>query len=446
MGIPLGNETSLILTKSRLRRLQLLFTGFCAMSIGLNNLDRATISVAAVNVRHDFGLTATEIGALISVWSLSYAFAQLPAGFLVDRFGPRLLAGIGMLLWSIFQGLGGIVTSYGQLLWLRGALGIAEAPTGPSNAKVVATWFPESKRGVPTGLYVSGTALGPAIAPPLLTSLMLIYGWRMMFIIMGIVGVILSTCWLLFYRNIQAAGVSRKELVSVGFDEHASGVTITIRQWGGLFRTSTVLGIIFGCCALGFVTWIYSGWLPMMLETQYHETIRKTGYLAAIPWIGGVVGALLGGYIADFLVKIGFGRVNSKKIPIVCGVLGLSVFTALAGLSRSLTIVETFVFFGLMAASISVTVLWTSTATLVPKEYVASFGSIMNFSSFIGATISPILTGYTVDVTGSFDVALLIGSGVGILGAVIMAIMIKKPVSVTDLISPAGFQTRQTSP
>jgi MFS family permease len=142
MEDPRENDTPPIAASRRLHRLQMLFTGFCVMSMALNFLDRATISVASVEVRHDFDLSATDIGAILSVWSLSYALGQLPASFLVDRLGARILAGFGMLLWSIFQGLGGIATSYAQVLWLRGGLGVAEAPTGPSNAKVVATWFP----------------------------------------------------------------------------------------------------------------------------------------------------------------------------------------------------------------------------------------------------------------------------------------------------------------
>jgi MFS family permease len=443
---PLTNNMPPIAASSRLRRLQVLFTGFCVMSIALNFLDRATISVATVNVRHDFGLSATDIGGILSVWSLSYAFGQLPAGFLVDRLGPRILAGLGMLLWSIFQGLGGVATSYTQLLWLRGGLGVAEAPTGPSNAKVVSTWFPASKRGLPTGIYVAGTALGPAFAPPLLTVLMVGYGWRTMFIIMGVVGVILSLCWFLFYRSVGTARLSRDDRAYVGDDRQDIKSTITLARWSRLFRSPSVLGIIFGSCAQGFVVWIYGGWLPAMLESQYHESIQRTGILAALPWVGGVVGALSGGYIADFLLRRGFGNINSKKIPIVCGLIGLSLFTGLAGLSGSVVFVEAFAFLALLSATMATTVMWTAATIFVPPDYVASMGAIINFSGFIGATVSPILTGYTVDVTGSFDLALLIGSGVGVIGAAVMALMIRHPVSAVSLADPFAKLVDQTCP
>lgn len=440
------NDTPSIAASRRLHRLQILFTGFCVMSMTLNFLDRATISVATVKVRHDFDLSATDIGVILSVWSLSYAFGQLPAGFLVDRLGPRILAGFGMLLWSIFQGLGGVATSYAQLLWLRGGLGVAEAPTGPSNAKVVATWFPSSKRGLPTGIYFAGTALGPAFAPPLLTVLMVGYGWRAMFIIMGVAGALLSLCWLLFYRSVGAARLSRDDRSYVGDDQQQIKSPITLARWGRLFRSPTVLGIIFGSCAQGFVVWIYGGWLPTMLESQYHESIQKTGLLAALPWLGSVVGALSGGYVADFLVKRGFAQINSKKLLIVCGLIGLSVFTGLAGLSGSVLLVEACAFFALLSSTMATTVMWAATTVLVPRDYVASMGAIMNFSGFIGATVSPVLTGYTVDLTGSFDPALLIGSGVGVVGAAIMAVMIRHPVSALSLEDPFATPVDQGSP
>jgi sugar phosphate permease len=417
----------------RLRRMQRLFTAFCMMSIAINFLDRATIGIANVEVRHDFGLTATAVGSLISVWSLSYSLGQLPAGFLVDRFGPRLLAGGGMLIWSICQGLGGITTSFQQLFWLRGALGVAEAPTGPSNAKVVATWFPPGKRGVPTGVYVSGTAIGPAIAPPLLTALMVPFGWRTMFIVMGAIGVLASMCWFLVYRDTRAAGLNAAERAHVGVEQHHTVSTITMASWARLFRTATVLGIICGSFGQGFIVWIYGGWLPAMLETQYHVSIQRTGILAALPWVGGIIGALSGGFISDFLTRRGFGMLRSRTLPIVAGLLGLSLFTAMVGLSGRVTPVIVFSFLALLSASVTTTVMWTATTVLVPRDYVASLGAVMNFSAFLGATISPTLTGYTVDLTGSFDLALFIGAGIGISGAVLLGILIRHPVSAAAL-------------
>jgi MFS family permease len=122
------------------------------------------------------------------------------------------------------------------------------------------------------------------------------------------------------------------------------------------------------------------------------------------------------------------------------------VFTGLAGLSGSVLLVEACAFFALLSSTMATTVMWAATTVLVPRDYVASMGAIMNFSGFIGATVSPVLTGYTVDLTGSFDPALLIGSGVGVVGAAIMAVMIRHPVSALSLEDPFATPVDQGSP
>jgi MFS family permease len=170
------------------RNRQVIFVILCLVNIALNYLDRVTLSIAYPELRSELGLSALAIGGLLSVWSICYAFGQLPAGFLVDRFGVRYLASGGIFCWSIFQGLGGLAGNFHQLFAARGLLGVAEAPTGATNVRVVTSWFPKEKRGLPTGIYVSGTQIGPAIAPPLLTGLMLWLGWRGMFLTMAGVG------------------------------------------------------------------------------------------------------------------------------------------------------------------------------------------------------------------------------------------------------------------
>ncbi|MGC2782720.1 MAG: MFS transporter [Roseiarcus sp.] len=173
---------------NRVARNQKVFLSLCVCALLLNYLDRASISIAASNVRADLSLSATQIGGLLSVFSMSYAIASLPAGFLIDRFGVRFLSSAAIFLWSLAQGAGGLVAYYPQLLLTRSILGVTEAPIGPSNVRVVASWFPKDRRGLPTGIYVSGTQIAPAFAPPLLTGLMLWLGWRGMFMTMGATG------------------------------------------------------------------------------------------------------------------------------------------------------------------------------------------------------------------------------------------------------------------
>src|ERR1700712_6086431 len=115
----------------------------------INYLDRAALSIANVEIRAELGLNATQMGVLLSAFLLSYAFAQLPAGVLVDKVGPRTLLGIGLAVWSLAQAVTGLVSSFSQFYWARVGLGLGEAPQFPTAARVICDWFNIKRRGLP---------------------------------------------------------------------------------------------------------------------------------------------------------------------------------------------------------------------------------------------------------------------------------------------------------
>ena len=157
----------------RMRRMQWIAIGLATAAIALNYVDRSTLAIGNLKIRQEFGINATAIGALQSAWSITYAFAQIPIGYFLDRLGPRWLVGAALVIWSLAQAAGGLAVSYAQLLWARVALGAAECPAFPAAVRVTSDWFHVKDRGRPTGVYNSGGSIGPFIAPPLLTGLML---------------------------------------------------------------------------------------------------------------------------------------------------------------------------------------------------------------------------------------------------------------------------------
>src|SRR5271167_3881093 len=167
----------------------------------INYVDRATLAVANPLIREDLGLSIADMGYLLSAFLWAYAFAQLPTGAMVDRLGPRILLTCGLSLWSLAQVLGGLVRGFGEFFGARILLGIGEAPQFPTCARVVRDWFNPRERGLATGIFNCASSLGTAIAVPLLTFLMLSFGWRTMFILMGVAGLIVAGVWYLVYRN-----------------------------------------------------------------------------------------------------------------------------------------------------------------------------------------------------------------------------------------------------
>ena len=144
MTVPLDN----MLTRStRIKKIQTTAMILLFLAAVINYLDRSSLSVANLTIREDLGLSATEIGALLSVFSLAYGIAQLPCGPLLDRKGPRIMLGLGMFFWSLFQAVSGMVHSFTQFVLVRIGMGIGEAPMNPCGVKVINDWFNIKERG-----------------------------------------------------------------------------------------------------------------------------------------------------------------------------------------------------------------------------------------------------------------------------------------------------------
>src|SRR5580658_3667535 len=167
----------------------------------LNYLDRSSLSIANPLIRQELGLSIADMGLLLSAFLWAYAFAQLPGGAFVDRLGPHRLLAAGLSLWSIAQAAAGFVTSFWQFSIARVFLLLGEAPLFSSAVRVVRDWYNVRDRGLPTGIWNCTSLLGPAIASPILTALMIGFGWRWMFVTMGLVGVPVAAAWLLLYRD-----------------------------------------------------------------------------------------------------------------------------------------------------------------------------------------------------------------------------------------------------
>jgi MFS family permease len=207
----------------------------------INYLDRQTLAIGNPEIRAELGLSVEQVGYLLAAFSLSYAFAQLPTGGLVDKIGPRKLLGIGLTIWSVAQGFAGFVSGYTQFFYARIILGIGEAPQFPTGARVVSNWFNVRDRGLPTGIFNSASTLGPAIAPLLLTWLMLTWGWRAMFIAMGVLGVVAAIIWYAAYRDPGETDITTADHAAIREGE-PSNLTGIIVQRTGSFIPALILG------------------------------------------------------------------------------------------------------------------------------------------------------------------------------------------------------------
>src|SRR6201987_1310499 len=170
----------------RFAKIQIITVSILSIAGVINYIDRGSLAIANTTIRTDLGISATRMGILLSIFSLAYAISQLPMGFLLDRFGERRLLAAGMFLWSLTQTATGFVTGFASFVGARVGLAVGESPFVVSAVKAVGDWFDVRYRATPMGIVNASPTLGQAISPPLLTITMLAFGWRGMFMLIGI--------------------------------------------------------------------------------------------------------------------------------------------------------------------------------------------------------------------------------------------------------------------
>ncbi|HEY0912636.1 MAG TPA: MFS transporter, partial [Bradyrhizobium sp.] len=400
----------------------------------VNYIDRATLAVANPLIREELGLSIADMGYLLSAFLWAYAFAQLPTGAMVDRLGPRVLLTMGLSLWSLAQLLGGLVRNFGEFFGARILLGVGEAPQFPTGARVVRDWFNQRDRGLATGVFNCASSLGTAIAVPLLTYLMLSFGWRAMFVIMGIAGLIVAALWYLLYRNPDGVALTTQEnAYRTQGDPPGQRTKVTFREWKQLFRFRTTWGMIFGYFGCIYLTWIYTAWLPGYLEIERHMSVKYTGWAAAVPFACGVVGGVLGGYIADILVRRGVEPLRSRRYPAAIALLGTAACTVAAAYVSSNALAIAFISISLFLVYVTSTCAWALSSVAVPTNCTASIGAVQNFGGYLGGALAPTVTGLIVQHTGSFVPALVVGSLIGAVSAGCYLFVVDQPITADDM-------------
>jgi sugar phosphate permease len=428
---PEGRNLALPVPSSRILRIQRTALILVLISGVINYVDRASLAVGLPLIRQDLGISIAHSGILLSSFLFIYAFCQLPAGAVVDRLGARLVLSAGLVLWSLAQVLGGLVASFRQFLAVRGLLGIGESPQFPSCARIVTDWFAQRDRGLATGIWNCASSLGTAIAAPLLTVLMLHLGWRWMFITMGCAGLVVGIAFYILHRDPRHLRLSDSELEYLSSPDREPQ-PLTWRDWRRLFEFSTTWGMLCGFFGIVYMNWLYFAWLPQYLEIQWHLSIARTGWIAAIPFTCGVIGSLTVGRVCDVFARRGFSAINSCKIPIVCALSAVVLCTVLAAYSSSSLFAVICISLSLFLLNGSSTAAWAMATVAAPKNYAASLGSIQNFGGYLGGTLAPVVTGYMVQATKSFQLALLVAAGVALLAGLGHLALVKDQISLAE--------------
>lgn len=371
----------------------------------INFFDRTALSVANTTVRGELHLSGAAMGWLLSAFSLAYGLGQLPLVSLLQRASTRTVLGAGMAVWSVAQLLTGFAGALPAFLAWRVVLGLGESPFYPCAVQIVRQWFPERSRGRATAVMSMSQTIGLTIAPPLLVLLLVHFGWRVMFMVLGVAGLLAAAAWWVWYRAPSSEETTRPTAV------HGTG-------WSLLLQRRTVWGMMLGFGGINYTVWLYTAWLPGYLQEARHLSLARTGWLASVPFLAGALGMFTSGVVADRRqrAQVALTRVHRANLVLGMVLSAASTFvvarsgttlTAVAGISAALFFVH---FAGTSG--------WGYVQTVAAGRLVASLGALQNFASFVIASLAPVLTGWLLDRTHSFSVALGVCTVVTLLGAV----------------------------
>jgi ACS family D-galactonate transporter-like MFS transporter len=415
-------------TRSRYLIMVMLF-----ITVVINYLDRSNLSIAAPALKDEFGLDTVHEGLILSAFGWTYAAMQIPGGWLVDRVSPRVLYAAALILWSAATFFMGFAGSFVILFVLRLAVGALEAPAYPINNRVVTTWFPEKERATAIGFYTSGQFVGLAFLTPVLAWLQHHYGWHMVFVSTGLLGIVWGVLWYLIYREprqFKGANAAEIELIQKGGGVVDLDKRVTEKKapfnWNdlGLVMSQRKLwGVYLGQFCLTSTLWFFLTWFPTYLVKYRGMDFIKSGFLASVPFLAAFIGVLCSGVLSDFLVRRGATVGLARKLPII---LGLLISTSMIGanFTDSTPWVIFFLavaFFGNGLASIT----WSLVSALAPVRLLGLTGGVFNFVGNLSSICTPIVIGFLVS-KDSFAPAIVYVSSLALLGALSYILLVGK--------------------
>jgi len=378
-------------------------------------LDRVNISVAGQDIAKEFHLSNIQLGWVFSAFVLGYALLQAPAGWVSDRFGARLVLGVGVVWWALFTGLitfisPGATAIVAVLISVRFLLGVGEAVMYPASNCIVSAWIPSAECGRANGLIFAGVGFGAGIAPPLITYTLLHFGWRASFWVSAFLGLLAGSVWFLIARDkpAQHRWVSANELkhIQAGLPLRRTAGQGPKLGWGEIIKLREVQALSFSYFTYGYVVYIFFSWFFIYLNSVRGLNLKQSSYYTMLPFIAMAIASPLGGWMGDRLTRSRGRRVGRCYLALASMAL-CSLFLMAGTQVRNVPFAVVVLAGGAGALYLSQSSFWSVSADL-GGESAGSLSGVMNMGCQLGGAISSSLTAVIATRfgwTASFTVA-----------------------------------------
>ena len=380
--------------------------------------DRANIGVVVPFIKQEYHLSNTDIGALASLFYLTYAVVQIPAGYLFSRFGIRKLLTGSLILTSLSTLAIGFTSSVLQLKVARAVLGAAEGPINIGILSIINRWFPAHEKGLATGIFMSSIKFAPAFVPPLVAVIVSLYGWREVFYVFAIPGFFIAAAWWFLVKDdpSQSRHCSPAELNYIqettppaAADDAVQAASAPVgRSWVDRLIRSRDVELLdsnsailrswnIWACALGYflmvgITYAIMTWVPTYLIAVKQYSVMKMGMVAAAPWVGAIIGNLLGGWLSD---KV-FDKRRKPAMLITSLSTVVMMYALLHSPSEPLLLAGVFLLAGVLL-NIGYSTFLVYPMGLATKSKVPFAASIVNTGGSLGGAFAPFVVGMLLD-------------------------------------------------
>jgi MFS family permease len=379
-------------------------------------VDRSNLSVALVlpEFKNLFRLTDQDRGLLNSAFFWSYTILQIPAGWLVDRYGVKWTYAAGFLFWSLVSAVTAMSGSVGQLVALRLLLGVGESIMTPASMRWIRYHFAENQRGLATGLYMTGTKIGPAIGAGVAGWLIELYDWRTMFVVLGLGCLVWLAPWLGMVRNDDRA-IERAAA-------RTSGPPVS---FGRIMASPVIWGTIIGTFCYMYFVYFCLTWMPAYFVEHRGLSLASMGWYTLFSFGGMAAMAAIAGWAADRLIARGGNPVRVRKAFTIAGFLVAST-EVFGALSDSVPVALFFAVFSLTGLGLATANYWALTQTLIPGGAIGRIVGIQNCAANIPGVVAPIVTGWLVARTGSYEAPMQAIWGFLILGVAAYLFLVRE--------------------
>jgi sugar phosphate permease len=400
-------------------------------------MDRSNISVAELEIAKQFGLSKSAMGLVLAAFTWAYALGQVPAGWFGDRFGPKKVLTVIMTVWSATAVMTGVAFDFGSLFGARFLLGLGEAGAFPVASRGMQLWFPKVERGRIQGTTHFFSRFAVAITPFIAGSILLAFGWRVIFYIFGSLGILWAIAFNAFYRNLpeEHRGVNRNELARIrGVNEDGSikppAVTKLATPWKQILLSPNMWFISLGYFCFFFGTNFYLTWYPTYLREHLHMSIRSLGIWGSVPLLAGMAGDVVGGSLSDLIFKSTGNAKLGRRVVAAPGFFLAGAFVIPAALTPN-----TFTSILCLATSFFFLEWVIGPAWAVPMDVGGQFSGtvtgVMNMVGALGGALTAVVYGSLFN-RGLWVAPFLVSAGVMLTGALIWTFLINPEVSVVE--------------